>query len=131
MFAPVTAHEESTAPPDRLEAILREIRAFVAEREWREFHNPKNLSMAVASEAGELLALFRWVRGEDSDAFAQREENRGPVREEIADVAVSLLLLSDRLGIDLVEAIRDKLEINRRNYPAELVRGRAERPKRE
>jgi NTP pyrophosphatase (non-canonical NTP hydrolase) len=129
MLAAVTAHEESEAPADRLDAILEEIRAFVAEREWREFHDPKNLSMAVASEAGELLALFRWVRGEESDAFAKREENHGRVRDEIADVAVSLLLLSDRLGIDLLQAIRHKLEINRRNYPAELVRGRAERPK--
>ena len=119
----------TAAPRDRLDAILDELRAFVAERDWAQFHDAKNLSMAVASEAGELVALFRWVRGEEADAFAAQGENKERVRNEIADVAVSLLLLSDRLGIDLVEAIRQKLEINRKNYPAELVRGRAERPR--
>jgi dCTP diphosphatase len=128
MLAPVT-RPQSTAKADRLDAILEELRAFVAEREWEQFHNPKNLAMAVASEAGELVALFRWVRDEEADAFAQREENRDRVRDEIADVAISLALLSDRLGIDLLKAMRDKLEINRANYPAELVRGRADRPK--
>jgi len=118
-------------PKDRLDALLDELRAFVAERDWQQFHDPKNLSMAVASEAGELVALFRWVRGDESDAFAKSPEGRGRVSAETADVAVALLLLCDRTGIDLVKAVRDKLEINRRNYPAEVSRGRADRPKRE
>jgi NTP pyrophosphatase (non-canonical NTP hydrolase) len=125
----VTA-QESTEPKDRLDALLDELRAFVAERDWQQFHDPKNLSMAVASEAGELVALFRWVRGDEADAFARSPENRGRVSAEIADVAVALLLLCDRTGIDLAQAIREKLEVNRRNYPAEEVRGKADRPKR-
>lgn len=109
--------------------LLRELRAFVDERDWAKFHDPKNLSMAVASEAGELIALFRWIRNEEADAFARSPEHRERLRAEIADVAISLLLLCDRTGIDLPQAILDKLEVNRRNYPAELVRGRADRPK--
>ncbi len=116
-------------PPSQFEALLRELRGFVEEREWGKFHDPKNLSMAVASEAGELLALFRWVRGEESDAFASNPGNRERIKAEIADVTISLLLLSDRIGIDLQQAILDKLEINRANYPVESSRGRADRPK--
>lgn len=124
---PVTAPE---GPPDRLAALLEELRAFVAEREWQQFHDPKNLAMAVASEAGELLALFRWIRGDEADAYVQTAEGRGRVSAEIADVAVALLLLCDRTGIDLAQAVREKLEVNRKNYPVEASRGRAERPKR-
>ncbi|HZI14466.1 MAG TPA: nucleotide pyrophosphohydrolase [Myxococcus sp.] len=116
----------STGP---FEPLLRELRTFVAERDWAKFHDPKNLSMAVASEAGELVALFRWIRNEEADSFASNPEHRERLRAEIADVAISLLLLCDRTGIDLPQAILDKLEVNRRNYPADLVRGRADRPK--
>ena len=111
------------------EPLLHELRAFVAEREWAQFHDPKNLSMAIASEAGELIALFRWVRNEDADAFASNPGNRERLKAEIADVAISLLLLCDRTRIDLPQAILDKLEVNRRNYPVESTRGRADRTK--
>jgi len=122
-------------PPDTsantgpFEALLRELRKFVEERDWGKFHDPKNLSMAVASEAGELAALLRWVRNDEADAFVRRPENHERLRAEAADVAISLLLLCDRAGIELQQAILDKLEVNRRNYPAELTRGRADRPK--
>lgn len=129
IVAPVTT-QTPAEPKDRLDALLDELRAFVAERDWQQFHDPKNLSMAVASEAGELVALFRWVRGDEADAFAQRSENRTRVSAEIADVAVALLLLCDRTGIDLAQAVREKLEINRKNYPAHASRGRADRPDR-
>lgn len=125
----VTA-QKPAEPKDPLDALRDELRAFVAEREWQPFHDPKNLSMAVASEAGELLALFRWVRGDDADDFAQKPENRARISAEIADVAVALLLLCDRTGIDLAQAIREKIEINRINYPVAASRGRADRPAR-
>jgi NTP pyrophosphatase (non-canonical NTP hydrolase) len=129
ILAPVTA-QKPAEPKDRLDALLDELRVFVAERDWQQFHDPKNLSMAVASEAGELVALFRWVRGDEADAFAQNPQNRPRVSAEIADVAVALLLLCDRTGIDLAQAVRDKLEINRKNYPPDVSRGRADRPPR-
>ncbi len=119
-----------SANTDPFESLLSELRAFVAEREWQKFHDPKNLSMAVASEAGELVALLRWVRNDEADAFTQKPENRERIKAEIADVAISLLLLCERTGVDLRQAILDKLAVNRRNYPVESARGRAERPDR-
>lgn len=113
------------------EPLLRELRKFVEERDWAKFHDPKNLSMAVASEAGELVALLRWVRSDEADTFTRLPENHERLRAEIADVAISLLLLCERTGIDLQQAILDKLEINRRNYPVESARGRADRPTRQ
>jgi dCTP diphosphatase len=122
---------DTSATTGPFEVLLRELRLFVQEREWAKFHDPKNLSMAVASEAGELSALLRWVRNDEADAFVRLPENHERLRAEIADVAISLLLLCDRTGIELQKAILDKLELNRRNYPVETTRGRADRPKRE
>jgi NTP pyrophosphatase (non-canonical NTP hydrolase) len=121
----------TSADTNPFEALLRELRKFVEERDWAKFHDPKNLSMAVASEAGELTALLRWVRNDEADAFVRLPENHDRLRAEIADVAISLLLLCDRAGIDLQKAILDKLEVNRGNYPVESARGRADRPSRQ
>lgn len=115
---------------DSLAAVQEELRRFVAERDWQRFHDPKNLAMLVASEAGELLGVLRWVDNREADAFAARDPARSEVAAEVADVAIALLLLADRLGIDLVAAIREKIEINRRNYPPEIVRGSSVRPPR-
>jgi dCTP diphosphatase len=116
--------------PDRLAELHAELRTFVAERDWHKFHDPKNLAMAVASEAGELVALLRWVAGPDADARAQDPAHRPAILAELADVAIAVLLLADRIGADLPEAIRAKLAINRANYPIALSRGTAERPPR-
>jgi len=110
--------------------LIEELREFVRERDWAQFHDPKNLSMAVASEAGELLALFRWVAGPDADARAQDPAHRDKILHELADVAIALLLLADRIGADLPAAIRAKLAINRANYPIEEARGKSDRPRR-
>ncbi|MBI2393832.1 MAG: nucleotide pyrophosphohydrolase [Deltaproteobacteria bacterium] len=115
---------------DRLGAFVAELRAFVAERDWRKFHDPKNLSMLLASEAGELAGVLRWVDNAEADAAASAEPLRTKLTHEIADVAIAVLLLCDRLGLDLVDIARAKLELNRRNYPVEQARGNAERPPR-
>ncbi len=115
--------------PDRLDAFVGELRRFVAERDWRQFHDPKNLAMALASEAGELVAEYRWVRNTRADAWSRDPENRARVEAELADTAIAVLLMADRLGIDLIEAMRAKLERNRRNYPVKRSRGRADRPR--
>lgn len=98
--------------------VLEKIRRFVAEREWEPFHDPKNLAMAVASEAGELCAELRWVASEDADAFAQRHDVRPRLEAEAADVAITLLMFCDRVGIDLERAIDEKLVRNAEKYPA-------------
>jgi dCTP diphosphatase len=111
-----------------LEDLIAELRVFVAERDWAQFHDPKNLAMLLASEAGELLAEYRWVRNEEADRLATDPAARLRIAAEIGDVGLSLLLLCDRTGIDLVAAMRDKLAANRLKYPAERARGRAEKP---
>ncbi len=104
--------------------VLEDIRRFVQERGWEPFHDPKNLAMAVASEAGELCAELRWVPSPEADAFAQREDIRPRLEAEAADVAITLLMFCDRVGIDLTEAMRAKLVVNRAKYPVERVHGR-------
>lgn len=104
--------------PD-LRSMVPLIRAFVAERAWEPFHDPKNLAMAVASEAGELVAELRWIASESSDEFARREDVHARLRDEAADVAITLLMFCDRAGIDLEQAILEKLEKNAQKYPAD------------
>jgi NTP pyrophosphatase (non-canonical NTP hydrolase) len=113
---------------DRLEEILKELRAFVAEREWEQFHDPKNLAMAIASEAGELVAEYRWVSSAEADSYSKQDDVRKRVAAEAADVGIALLLFCDRVGLDLFDAIKAKMALNRRNYPVEESRGRWERP---
>jgi NTP pyrophosphatase (non-canonical NTP hydrolase) len=111
-----------------LENVILELKQFVKERDWSKFHSPKNLAMAIVSEAGELAALYRFVKDDDSDSFSNINKPREKIANEIADVGIFILLLCDRIGIDLIEAIKNKIKINRQNYPADKIRGQAERP---
>jgi NTP pyrophosphatase (non-canonical NTP hydrolase) len=111
-----------------LDELIAALRTFADARDWRQFHDPKNLAMLVASEAGELLAEYRWVRGDEADARSREPEARARIAAEIADVGIALLLLCDRIGLDLGEAIAAKLQRNAERYPVEASRGRAERP---
>jgi dCTP diphosphatase len=105
-----------------------ELRAFVAERDWAQFHDPKNLAMLLGSEVGELLAEYRWVRSQDADEVSRQPAARARIAAEIGDVGIALALLCDRIGLDLVAAMRDKLARNRAKYPVETSRGRADKP---
>ncbi len=111
---------------DSLDDITTRLRAFVAEREWAQFHDPKNL--AVASEAGELLAEYRWIANAEADAWSMEPNNKQRVAMEAADVGIALLLLCDRVGVDLVEAMREKIALNAKNYPVSESKGRHSRP---
>jgi dCTP diphosphatase len=112
-----------------LESLISELREFVAERDWQQFHDPKNLTMLLASEVGELVAEYRWVAGgAAADAHSRAGEAREKIEDEIGDVGIALVLLCDRIGVDLVAAMRAKLARNRGRYPVEAARGRAERP---
>ena len=106
-----------------MEELIRKLREFTEERDWEQFHSPKNLSMALAVEIAEILEHFQWLT---------QEESRNPdpevlkkVREEIGDVQIYLARLADQLGISPIEAALEKLEINRRKYPPEKARGKA------
>ena len=115
--------------PDRLASVVHELRKFVGERDWAQFHDPKNLAMAISSEAGELVAEYRWIDNRESDDWSHAPDNRRRVGAEAADVGIALLLLCDRVGIDLIDAMRDKIEANRGHYPVGASKGRPYRPK--
>lgn len=108
---------------DSLDTLRQRLHEFVAERQWGQFHDPKNLVMALSSEVGELAAEYRWVSTESSDAYTAHEAARLRVTREIGDVGILLLLLADRLGIDLIAAIAEKIELNARKYPSETTKG--------
>lgn len=106
---------------DSIEAVTGEIRAFRDARDWMQFHNPKELAVAIAAEAGELLQHFVWQSAEQSDRrVVERKEAIG---SEIADVGILLFELADNLGIDLAEAMRAKLANNALRYPVEKAKG--------
>ena len=107
--------------PDALIALRDALRAFAAERDWEQFHTPRNLAVALSVEAAELLEHFQWM---DEAASAQLPaDKRVQIGEEMADVLLYLIRLSDKLGVDLAEAAQRKLQLNAAKYPADKVRG--------
>ncbi|WP_336808020.1 nucleotide pyrophosphohydrolase [Fulvimonas yonginensis] len=104
-----------------LQALQDALRAFAREREWEQFHSPKNLASALSVEAAELLEHFQWMTEEQSHTLGEDKKNE--IAEEVADVFLYLLQLSDKLGIDPLEAARRKLEINAAKYPVDLAKG--------
>jgi NTP pyrophosphatase (non-canonical NTP hydrolase) len=110
---------------DRLDQILQQIRTFRDERDWMQFHNPKNLACSVSIEAAELLEHFQWTTPEESLDVATRKKTE--IAHEIADVAVYLIELADNLGIDLAEAVTVKMKLNAEKYPVDKVRSSAKK----
>jgi NTP pyrophosphatase (non-canonical NTP hydrolase) len=108
---------------NELEKLRARLAKFAAERDWDQFHNPKNLAMALAGEAGEVLEHFQWLTFEQAAALP--DDTRDEVALECADVLLFLLRLCDKLGIDVAAAARRKLAINAKKYPVEKARGRA------
>jgi dCTP diphosphatase len=110
-------------------AQLRDIvRRFVDERDWRQFHSPKNLSMSLAVEAAELMEHFQWIDGAESRKIGSDAVKLEGVRDELADVLCYLLAIANELEIDLSQAMRDKMIKNAVKYPAEQSRGRYDPP---
>jgi NTP pyrophosphatase (non-canonical NTP hydrolase) len=108
---------------DRFDVLHARIRAFVAERDWDQFHNPKNLAMALVAEAGELVEHFQWLTPEQADSLSA--ETLAEVEHEIADVLIFLVELADRLKIDPLAAADKKLALNAQKYPVDKARGNA------
>jgi NTP pyrophosphatase (non-canonical NTP hydrolase) len=105
--------------------LTERIRAFAQERNWEQFHTPKNLAMALAGEVGELLAELQWLTPKQSAAVMQDEELGPRVRAEIGDVTIYLIRLADVLGVDLIQAASDKLEESGRRYTVEAAHNSA------
>lgn len=104
-----------------LNDIQLELRKFADERDWDQFHSPKNLVMALSVEVSELLEHFQWLSEDQSRCLD--EKTTSVVREEIADVQIYLIRIADKLGIDIFEAVEQKIEKNHKKYPADKVRG--------
>jgi len=101
--------------------------AFAHEREWEQFHAPKNLSMALAAEAGELMEHFLWATSEDSRTAVRDPVKRKKIEEELADVVIYSLEFANMTGIDLASVIETKMAANAKKYPVEKARGRSEK----
>ena len=108
-----------------MDDLVKAVVAFRDERDWEQFHNPKDLAISICLEAAELLEPFQWKRPDEIAAFLSDPENRGRVGEEMADVLILLVSMADVLRIDLMEAARSKLAANARKYPVERAKGNA------
>tara|TARA_B100000427_G_scaffold257056_1_gene220811 strand:+ start:2743 stop:3087 length:345 start_codon:yes stop_codon:yes gene_type:complete len=106
-----------------LDKYKAKIRKFANDRDWDQFHDPKNLSMALSAEIGELLDIFQWLTSEQSKNLS--EQDLKLAKEELGDIMIYLIRLSDKLGIDLEEAVQEKLKSNADKYPVELSKGNA------
>ena len=105
--------------------IQAKLARFAAERDWDQFHSPKNLSMALAGEAGELLEIFQWLTEEQSYSGSLSPEQQQNVSDELADIMIYALRLADRLDIDLEPAILGKIRKNAARYTVEAAKGNA------
>ena len=100
------------------------VRRFVDERDWRQFHSPKNLSMSLAIEAAELMEHFQWIEVAESRAAGQDSARLAPIAEELADVLCYSFALANELGLDISTIVREKMAKNALKYPADEYRGR-------
>lgn len=100
-------------------SLLQQLKRFRDERDWEQFHNPKDLALAISIEAGELLELFLWKN--------VGEENKEKLKEELADVFAFAILLADKYGFDIQEIVKEKIEKNRAKYPVDKAKGTAKK----
>ena len=110
-------------PTQRFEDLKERLAGFAAERDWDQFHAPKNLAMALAAEAGELLEHFQWLTEQQSAELGR--EKLDAVALELADIQLYLVRLADKLGVDLVAAAHRKIDLNDGKYPVDQARGHA------
>jgi len=107
--------------------IKARVLAFARERDWEQFHAPKNLSMALAAEAGELMEHFLWATPEASTTIANDAAKRAKIEEELADVIIYALEFANMTGIDVAAVIETKMAANAKKYPVEKARGRSDK----
>ena len=110
-----------------LAELKSRVLAFVHERDWEQFHSPKNLSMALAAESGELMEHFLWVGSDGSKAIAAEPAKRAKIADELADVVIYALEFANITGIDVAAAIELKMAANAKKYPVEKARGRSDK----
>lgn len=108
-----------------IDEIKNRLAGFARERDWEQFHSPKNLSMALAVEAAELLEIFQWLTEEQSIRIRDNEKEMALISEEIADIFIYLVRLADKVGVDIEQAVMKKIELNELKYPKDIVKGSA------
>jgi dCTP diphosphatase len=108
-----------------IKSLQKKLREFAQEREWEQFHSPKNLATALAIEAAELLEPFQWLKEEESRRLSENPADFARVEDEIADVMIYLLRLADQLNINLEQAVKEKIRKNAEKYPVDLAKGNA------
>ncbi len=113
----------NTEPLINVAPLTRALDRFADERDWAQFHSPKNLVMALSAEVGELTEIFQWMTEEQSKEAGVRAETSQAVRDELADVQLYLVRLAAVLGVDLNSAVCDKIQKNALKYPVEKARG--------
>lgn len=106
-----------------MDDLRRKLRRFIADRDWEQFHSPKNLAMALSVEVAEVLEHFQWLTEQESSDLP--DDKLAEIREEVGDILIYLVRLADVLGIDPLDAANDKIEKNNRKYPADKVKGKA------
>ena len=104
--------------------LRREIATFIRERDWEQFHDPKNLSMAIATEAAELMEHFRWIKNDPSRDWVKDPKVKAEVAEELSDILAFALSFANSADIDVTSALRAKMAKNARKYPAEEYKGK-------
>lgn len=104
-----------------MDKLLGELRQFVEERDWDQFHSPKNLAIALSVEVSEILEHFQWLTNQESHNLPPEKVEK--VKKEIGDAMIYLMMLSEKLGINPTQEAKKKLEINRKKYPADKVKG--------
>ena len=104
-----------------LEDLKERLRKFAAERDWDQFHSPKNLTMALIVEAAELVEHFQWMKEDESASLPP--DKLAEVEQELADIQIYLIRLADKLDVDLMKAVARKIDLNEKKYPAEKARG--------
>ena len=105
-----------------IKKIQKQLSDFADERDWNQFHNPKNLAMALSVEASELVEIFQWLTPEQAEEIMSTNESEH-VKEEIADVMIYLIRLADKLNVDLEDAVADKIIKNGEKYPIDTSKG--------
>jgi len=110
---------------DAFSDLKKRLRVFAADRDWDQFHSPKNLSMALIAEAAELIEHFQWLTEEESQALSA--EKQAEVEGELADILVYLVRIADKLNVDLLSAVDRKMVLNEQKYPIDKVRGSAKK----
>jgi NTP pyrophosphatase (non-canonical NTP hydrolase) len=110
-----------------IKSIQQKLEEFANERDWNQFHTPKNLSMAISVEAAELQEIFQWLTESESIAITNSENKMTLIKEEIADIFLYLVRISDKLGIDIEEAALNKIKLNALKYPVNISKGNAEK----